>query len=168
MAAILWKYTAREVQRRPGRTLLTLGGIVVGVATIVAITTTTRATCRSYRAMFDEVGGKAALEVVAPGQGGFDPLPVYEAVEGIDGVRGAVGLIQTRAGADHRGAALRMKDRAKPQRKKPRLSSLPLPLRLCAFARSSRYFFSAASIFAVTSLASTSEPGFVKWTFAGS
>lgn len=98
MAATLWKYSVREVQRRPGRTLLTLAGIVIGVATVVAVTATIRATRQSYRAMFDEVGGKASLEVVAPGQGGFDPRPVYEVIESIKGVRGAVGLIQTRAG----------------------------------------------------------------------
>ena len=32
----LWKYTVREGQQRPGRTVLTLLGIVVGVAGVVA------------------------------------------------------------------------------------------------------------------------------------
>src|SRR5436305_3947682 len=94
----LWKYTTREVQRRPGRTLLTLLGIVIGVATVVATTATTRATSRSYRAMFEAVGGRAALEVVAPGGGGFDPGEVYRALSGVEGVEAAVGVIQTRAG----------------------------------------------------------------------
>src|SRR5438552_11732484 len=76
----LWKYTTREVQRHPGRTLLTLLGIVIGVATVVAVTATTRATRRSYRAMFEAVGGRAALEVVAPGGGGFDPQEVYRSL----------------------------------------------------------------------------------------
>src|SRR6266576_3164015 len=66
-APTLWKYTTREVQRRPGRTLLTLAGIVIGVATVVAITATTRASRRSYQEMYEAVGGKAALEVVARG-----------------------------------------------------------------------------------------------------
>src|SRR5438552_7307200 len=94
----LWKYTTREVQRRPGRTLLTLLGIVIGVATVVAITATTRATRRSYRAMFDEIGGKSALEVTTPGQGGFDPVPVQKALKEVKGIAATAGVIQTRAG----------------------------------------------------------------------
>src|SRR5262245_24669714 len=94
----LWKYTTREVQRRPGRTLMTLAGIVIGVASVVATIATTRATRRSYRAMHEAVGGRAALEVVAPGGGGFDPGAVYEAVSKLNDVEAAVGVIQTRAG----------------------------------------------------------------------
>src|SRR5262245_26526075 len=94
----LWKYTTREVQRRPGRTLMTLAGIVIGVASVVATIATTRATRRSYRAMHEAVGGRAALEVVLPGGGGFDPSAVYKAVRGLDGVEAAVGVIQERAG----------------------------------------------------------------------
>lgn len=76
----LWKYTQREVQRRPARTILTLLGIAVGVATVVAITTTTRSTKRAYREMFNNVAGKAQLEVIGESAGGFkenqvtDPL----------------------------------------------------------------------------------------------
>jgi putative ABC transport system permease protein len=94
----LWKYTTREVQRRPGRTLLTLAGIVIGVATVVAITATTRATRRSYRAMYEAVGGRAALEVVAVGQGGFDAEEVTQRLRGVDGIDRAVGVIQGQAG----------------------------------------------------------------------
>ncbi len=97
-SATLWKYTTREVRRRPGRTALTLAGIVIGVATVVAITATTRATRRSYQNMFEEIGGKAGLEIVAPGQGGFDPAPVLDALRRSDVVHASVGLIQTRAG----------------------------------------------------------------------
>src|SRR5881227_1381687 len=75
----LWKYTVREVQRRPGRTLLTLLGIVIGVATIVAVTATTRATRRSY-------------------QGMFDPAPVLRTVETVNEIEAAASVIQNRAG----------------------------------------------------------------------
>src|SRR5215470_4893795 len=94
----LWKYTTREVQRRPGRTLLTLAGIVIGVATVVAITATTRATRRSYRAMYEAVGGRAALEVVAVGQGGFVAEEVKQRLRGVEGIERAVGVIQGQAG----------------------------------------------------------------------
>ncbi|MBI1914172.1 MAG: ABC transporter permease [Planctomycetes bacterium] len=94
----LWKYTTREVQRRPGRTLLTLAGIVIGVATVVAILATTRATRRSYRAMYEAVGGRASLEVVAVGQGGFDAGDVEQRLRGVGGLDRAVGVIQGQAG----------------------------------------------------------------------
>jgi putative ABC transport system permease protein len=94
----LWKYSAREVQRRPGRAALTLAGIVIGVATVVAVTATTRATSRSYRAMFEAVGGRAALEVVAQGQGGFDAGDVERRLTDVRGLERAVGVIQAQAG----------------------------------------------------------------------
>lgn len=94
----LWKYSAREVQRRPGRTALTLAGIVIGVASVVAITATTRATGRSYRAMFEAVGGRAALEVVAPGQSGFAADEVERRLRGVPGLERTVGVIQAQAG----------------------------------------------------------------------
>src|SRR5262249_41975232 len=62
------------------------------------IVSTTRATRRSYRGMFEAVGGRAALEVVAPGGGGFDPAEVYRAVRDLGAVEAAVGVIQARAG----------------------------------------------------------------------
>src|SRR5215207_9361213 len=94
----LWKYTTREVRRHPARTLLTLLGIVIGVATVVAITATTRAARKSYGGMFEEVGGKAALEVITPGQGGFDPKPAYDVLHSHPDVAAAVGSIQRPAG----------------------------------------------------------------------
>jgi putative ABC transport system permease protein len=64
-SSTLWKYATRQLLRRPGRTLLTLLGIVCGVATIVAVTLTTQATRRAYHDMFANVTGRASLEVVA-------------------------------------------------------------------------------------------------------
>jgi putative ABC transport system permease protein len=90
---ILWKYTLREGQRRPGRTLLTLAGIVIGVATAVAIALTTRTTRDAYRDMFDALGGRASLEVVSEAQGEFDP-GIAKQVGEIRGVRAALPVIQ--------------------------------------------------------------------------
>ncbi len=95
----LWKYTLREVQRRPGRTLLTLLGIVVGVANVVAIPATVQTTRRSCQEMFAAVGGRAALEIVAEGQGGFEAhLAQQLQLEAIPGVEAAVNVIQIPAG----------------------------------------------------------------------
>src|SRR5258708_37663542 len=89
----LWKYTLREGQRRPGRTLLTLGGIVIGVATVVAISLTTQTTRSAYRDMFDALGGRASLEVVSEAQGDFD-LEVAGRVRQTPGVREALPVVQ--------------------------------------------------------------------------
>src|SRR5260221_1669500 len=89
----LWKYSAREMRRRPGRTLLTLLGIIFGVAAVVAIMTTTGATHRAYRDMFESVAGRAALEVVAEGLGPFEPS-VAERLRGVPGIQAVVPVIQ--------------------------------------------------------------------------
>lgn len=95
MKPTLWKYTSGEMRRRPGRTLLMLLGIVLGVGAIVAVTLTTDATRRSYRDMFENAAGKAALEIVAEGQGGFEASDADLA--GLDGIRAAVPVIQAPA-----------------------------------------------------------------------
>jgi putative ABC transport system permease protein len=90
----LWKYSAREIQRRPGRTLLTLLGIVIGVAASVAISVTVQTTRSAHQEMFEAVTGRASLEVVADGLGGFDPSSV-RAVQQLPGVKAAIPVVQT-------------------------------------------------------------------------
>ncbi|HLJ95638.1 MAG TPA: FtsX-like permease family protein [Gemmataceae bacterium] len=90
----LWKYTLREMQRRPGRTILTLLGIILGVAAAVAIRVTTTTTHRAFCEMFEAVAGRASLEVVAEGFGGFRP-DVAAQLQSVAGVQAAVPIIQT-------------------------------------------------------------------------
>ena len=59
-ASTLWRYAVRQLWRRPARTVLTLLGIVLGVATIVAVTLTTQTTRSAYHEMFATVTGRAA------------------------------------------------------------------------------------------------------------
>ena len=92
----LWSYTSRELGRRPGRTLLTLTGIVLGVAAIVAVTVVSSSTRQAYRDMFAAVSGKAALEVVASGQSGFDPS-LADTVGQVSGVDAVVPVVQVPA-----------------------------------------------------------------------
>ena len=92
----LWRYTFRELWRRPGRTLVTLLGIVIGVMAVVSVSVSSSSARGAYERMFAAVGGKAALEVVAPGQGGFDPA-IATTIEGVAGVAAAVPAIQTQA-----------------------------------------------------------------------
>jgi putative ABC transport system permease protein len=92
----LWKFALRQSVRRPARTLLTLVGIVLGVATIVGVSLTTRATRSAYREMFEAVTDRASLEVVAEGLGGFDEA-VVRRLHDVPGVRAAVPVIQLSA-----------------------------------------------------------------------
>src|SRR5690349_617086 len=90
----LWKYTSREITRRPGRTTLTLLGIALGVAAIVAVSITARTTRRAYRDMFESLTGRAALEVVAEGLTDFDPQSV-ESLAKISGVETIIPVVQS-------------------------------------------------------------------------
>jgi putative ABC transport system permease protein len=99
----LWTCTAREARRRPGRTLLTLLGISLGLATVVATRLTIHAAHRAYGELFADEAGGTALEITAAGLGGFDGSFAPE-LAGIPGVREVIVRIQ---GA----AAIQGKDR---------------------------------------------------------
>jgi putative ABC transport system permease protein len=85
----MWTYTLRELFRRPGRTLLTLAGIVIGVAAVTAVLMTSQATRQAAREMFVSVTGKADLEVTPDGMGGFPP-DVLVKLRSTPGVKKAV------------------------------------------------------------------------------
>ena len=90
----LWTYNIRELQRRPGRMLLTLLGISLGLATVVATRLTIQTVERGYRELFEGVSGRASLEVTAKGQGGFEPS-VTRGLEAVPGVKMVVPRIQS-------------------------------------------------------------------------
>jgi len=93
---MLTRYLFREARRRPGRTLLTLLGIVIGVQALVAIPITIESTRFAHRQMFEGLAGKAALEVVPCGEGGFAPS-LTRGLEAVDAVVNAVPVIQSTA-----------------------------------------------------------------------
>ena len=90
---ILWKFTLREVKSRPGRATLTLLSIVIGVAAVVAVTVGTATTNQACQEMYVSVAGRAALEVVADGDGFFDE-DVVDEIEKMPGVKAAVPSVQ--------------------------------------------------------------------------
>jgi len=89
-------YTLRELRRRPGRTLLTLLGIIIGVAAVVAVSLATATARDAYRTMFDSVGGRAELEVVAGAGHAFDPAVGLDLAE-VEGVEWVVPVVQAQA-----------------------------------------------------------------------
>jgi len=93
----LLRYSLGEARRRPGRTLLTLAGVVIGVAAMVAISMTVDSTRRAYGELFSTLAGRAELEVVPAGMGGIEVDQVAR-FRDLPGVAAAVPVIQTTAG----------------------------------------------------------------------
>ncbi|TWT91281.1 ABC transporter permease [Stieleria varia] len=89
---ILWSFSRREVGRRPGRALLTLLSVVIGVASVISVLSATRTTRAAYRQMFQKVNGSADLEITGFGGKRFDEELVAVA-EKTPGVAVAVPLI---------------------------------------------------------------------------
>jgi putative ABC transport system permease protein len=98
--------TVREVQRRPARTLLTLLGTALGLATVVAVGLTVPTVRRGYRELFDAATGGTALEVTAAGLAPFDPAPIMEAAEGVTGVEDVEPRIRAAAGVVGRAGSV--------------------------------------------------------------
>ncbi len=85
---IVWQHALREVQRRPGRELLSLLSVVISVAAVIAVSSATESTRRAYQQVFQNLTGRADLEIVAASGGHFSQrvqaelmtLPGIEAV----------------------------------------------------------------------------------------
>ena len=80
------RYALRELQRRPGRWLVSLFSVVVAVAAIVAVSSATGTTRMAYQQVFESLAGRADLEVVAHGGGHFEQRVQSETAR-LDGVR---------------------------------------------------------------------------------
>jgi putative ABC transport system permease protein len=87
----------RNMRSRPGRTLLTLLGIVLGVAVVLAIQITNQTTLDSLRRVFDRTTGQANLLVV-PGDadGRAIEIELWQKVEKEPGVQVAAPTVQVR------------------------------------------------------------------------
>lgn len=90
-------YTWRSMQQRPGRTILTVLSIVIGVTAAVAVGLGTATTRNAYKAMFSLVTGKAGLEVSAKGSGVFS-IGLIDEVKKVPGVKVAAPVLD-RAGS---------------------------------------------------------------------
>jgi putative ABC transport system permease protein len=78
------------------RTLLTVIGVALGVATIVAVADISSSVLASFRNMVDAVAGASALEVSSPGGPVDDKLVTVAAA--VPGVREAAGLVEAFVG----------------------------------------------------------------------
>jgi putative ABC transport system permease protein len=99
----LLRYLLREVQRKPGRMLLTLLGVTLALATVVATGLTIHTVRAAYRDLFAGAAGDC-LEVTAPGLDSF-PAARADVLADLPGVKeitpriqGAVGVVGRSAG----------------------------------------------------------------------
>lgn len=92
---VAWKLGWREMQARPGRALLTLLSVVIGVAAVVAVTFASQTTRRAFDDIYQSMAGRAALEVAAP-LGQTVQESVLTEIEKTPGVKAATPLIQRR------------------------------------------------------------------------
>src|SRR5262249_38912008 len=93
----LWRYILRDSGRRPGRTLLTVTGIVLAVAAVTAVRLSNHATRESYAGMYRQLAGRADLEVLR-GDGQSTFRADLDALNRVKGVQTAVPLLQLSAG----------------------------------------------------------------------
>ncbi|BBO34885.1 ABC transporter permease [Lacipirellula parvula] len=83
----------REARQHPGRAILTMASVAIGVAAFVAVTFTTRSTQTAFDEIFQSLAGRASLEIVAP-IGQAIPASVAADVAGIRGVEAIAPRLQ--------------------------------------------------------------------------
>lgn len=96
VAMVQWKICWRHLRRHPGRTLLTLLSVVIGVAAVVAVGLSTGSARRAYQEMYRSITGRADLEITGVGGTTID-ASLLDVVRKVSGVRAAVPLIQRHA-----------------------------------------------------------------------
>lgn len=67
--ALFRRFIVRGLARDPGRALVTVAGLTLGVAVVVAIRLANTASVRGFEAALDVVSGKTSLEIVGAGVG---------------------------------------------------------------------------------------------------
>ncbi|MGE5589535.1 MAG: ABC transporter permease [Bacillota bacterium] len=96
MLPLLRFVNLRHLTSRLGRTALTVSGIALGVAMIMAVLVMNRNIHESYRQLFSDLAGRADIEISASTAGGMDEALLSQ-VEGATGVRVALPTIRGRS-----------------------------------------------------------------------
>ena len=89
MLSLLRLVSLRHLTLSPLRTILTVFGVAVGVATLIGIAAINRAVLGAFRSTIDTIAGKADFSISA-GTAGFDEK-LLEQVQRSDGVAHAAG-----------------------------------------------------------------------------
>jgi putative ABC transport system permease protein len=83
----------RSFRARPGRAMMTLGSVIIGVAGVVSVGLAMTTTRGAYKQMYDALAGRAALEVVAAAGSRFAEKITYK-LSHLPGVAAAVPSMQ--------------------------------------------------------------------------
>lgn len=83
----------REARQHPGRALLTMASVAIGVAAVVAVTFTTRSSQTAFNEIFQSLAGRASLEIVAP-IGQTVPADLAEKISAVPGVEAIAPRLQ--------------------------------------------------------------------------
>ncbi|HUE73256.1 MAG TPA: FtsX-like permease family protein [Pirellulaceae bacterium] len=89
----LRRYSRRALLSRPGRTILTLLSIVIGVSSVVSVTIVADTTREAYKTMLATVRGHASLEVRASNSGPFAE-EIVDKIAAVKGVSAAVATVK--------------------------------------------------------------------------
>ena len=89
------KLAWREIRKRPGRAILTLLSIVIGVAAVVAVSISAGTASRAFDEIYQTIAGKATLEIAPPIGNAFDEK-IADSVRSVPGVKEVAPLIQRR------------------------------------------------------------------------
>lgn len=93
MSIIFRWISLRHLLHQPGRTLLTLAGVTLGVAVFVSIRLANTSALSSFSDTVDTVAGKANLQITADAEG-FDER-VFPHVMNLTGIKAAAPVVQT-------------------------------------------------------------------------
>ncbi len=93
---VYFRLGIREFRQRPGRAILTLLSIVIGVAAVVAVSLSADTTRRAFDEIYHTVAGRAALEVTAPVGTSF-AASIAESLRDVPGVAAVSPVIERRS-----------------------------------------------------------------------
>lgn len=91
---LMLKLTLRSIQRHPFRTILSMLGIMIGVAGILSLGITNQASMRSITKLFEESSGKADLMVTAVTENQTISDATIRFTENISGVRAVLPVVK--------------------------------------------------------------------------
>jgi len=110
----------RNWAARPGRTLLAIGGVALGVAVLLAVRVANFSAIEAFTRTLEMVAGRADIEIFAEGEAGMDPS-LFAPFTRMNGIAAATPAFMMRgaAGASRRGVRLMGVDLARDSRVRP-------------------------------------------------
>ncbi|MFH0882141.1 MAG: FtsX-like permease family protein [bacterium] len=110
----------RNWAARPGRTLLAIGGVALGVAVLLAVRVANYSAIEAFTRTLEMVAGRADIEIFAEGEAGMDPsiFPPFTRMNGIAAATPAF-MMRGHAGQSRRGIRLMGVDLARDSRVRP-------------------------------------------------